>query len=183
MVTTLNLPQDMIDVDAFRALPSTEKSNYEEKIIEKILELNQGKGVTITAVIENTYFDRNSVSKYLEKLVAKRFAYKIIQGQTIVYHKNGRLVHHIFKRDIDIGDRSFSFKALFDGSEIVIFIQENKFFCFPVNSIYYIDQILTLSFYSWYYLIRNIRIYFQIILKEYRPSSYDYISGINSNIL
>lgn len=126
MTANLLVPQDLLDVEAFKKLPASEKSLYVEKVVEKILDLNQGSGVTIPSILESTEFDRGSVSKYLEKLVAKRVAYKVVQGQTIVYHKNGRLIHHIFKRDIDFGKRSFSFKALFDGKEILVYIQENK---------------------------------------------------------
>lgn len=126
MSRTLKLPEDMLEEEEFRELPSREKGKYEEKVLEKILDLNQDKGITIPDIESNTYFSYHSISKHLDKLVAKRIAYKVKQGNSIVYHKNGRLIHHIFKKNIDIGDRNYSFKALFDGSKILVFIQENK---------------------------------------------------------
>ena len=126
MVTMPNLPEELLEEEEFRHLPPTEKSHYAESALEKILDLNQDTGITISQLLENTYFERNTISKYLEKLVARRIAYKVVRGNTIVYHKNGRLIHHLFKKDMILSGRAFSFKALFDGKEILIFIQENK---------------------------------------------------------
>ncbi len=126
MPSILILPEDLLDEEQFSHLPPIEKSYYVEAALEKILELNQENGVTIRQVLDSTYFERNTVSKYLEKLVARRIGYKVVQGNTIVYHKNGRLIHHIIKKDVDLSGRSYSFKALFDGKELLLFIQENK---------------------------------------------------------
>ena len=126
MSRTIKVPDNLIDEEQFKNLPPSDKSLYMEKIIGQILDLNVNAGVTIRDVLDNTYFDRRGVSKYLEKQVARRFAYKVQQGKTIVYFKNGRLIHHLFNRNIELEDKLYSFKALFNGNQIMIYIQENR---------------------------------------------------------
>ena len=123
---SLTLPDNILEEEEIKAMPPTERSQYIERVIEKTLELNTEQGVTQESVYRTFKFDRRCISKHLELLVARRIAYKVIQGNGVVYFKNGRLLHHIFKKDIDLGKRSYSFKALFDGKDVLIYIQENK---------------------------------------------------------
>ncbi len=122
----IELPDGIFEDREVRAMPPSERNAYNEKTIEKILDMNTNRGISVEDVFKATNFDRRTISKHLELLVARRIAYKTIQGNTMLYYKNGRLIHHIFKKDIDLGKRSFSFKALFDGNEVLIYIQENK---------------------------------------------------------
>lgn len=122
----LKLPIDVEDEEEISKMPAILKSQYIEKTIEKVLELNSQTGVNVESIHNELHFDKRVISKHLEVLVARRRAYKMIHGNTVTYFINGRLLHHIFKDDLDIEDRSFSFKALFDGKGIMIYIQENK---------------------------------------------------------
>ena len=116
----------MLDAKAYEHLSPRDKSVYLERCLQEILNLNNERGVSIPQIIDSTYFDRKAVSKYLEKLVARRVAYKVQQGTTIIYHINGRLIHHLFQKTVPIGGRHYSFKALFDGNQVQLFIQEIK---------------------------------------------------------
>lgn len=126
MEPTIEIPENMLDEEAYNNLPIKDKSIYMEKTLQEILSLNKDTGVSISQILEETYFNRKSVSKYLEKLVARRVAYKIQQGVSIIYNLNGRLIHQLFQKNVPVGDRDYSFKALFDGKQISIFIQEIK---------------------------------------------------------
>lgn len=126
MTPTIKLPNEILEEKEYKHLSPQDKANYLERTMSKILDINTDTGVSIPLILENTYFDRKGISKYLEKLVAKRIAYKIQQGKTIIYFKNGRLIHHLFNKNIEIGNRLYSFKALFDGKQISIYIQESK---------------------------------------------------------
>jgi len=122
----VKIPNDLFDEKEIRAMPPSSRASYLEKVIEKIVELNNNVGVSVEAIFKATNFDRRTISKHLELLVARRIAYKVVQGNIVLYFKNGRLIHHIFKKDLDLNTRSFSFKALYDGNDILIYIQENK---------------------------------------------------------
>lgn len=126
MDPTLRTPKEMLDGKAYENLAPKDKSLYMEKVLQEILSLNNDRGISIPQMIESTYFDRKAISKYLEKLVARRVAYKVQQGNTIIYHINGRLIHHLFQKTVLIGNRNYSFKALFDGNQVLLFIQEIK---------------------------------------------------------
>jgi hypothetical protein len=122
----IKLPQDMLDKESYSNLPTNDKAAYAEKLIERVLDLNTDMGITVTQTAEATHADRKAIAKYLEKLVAKRIAYKVIQGNSIRYFKNGRLIHHLFNKDLALSDRDISFKALFDGRQVLVFIQEKR---------------------------------------------------------
>lgn len=126
MVPNTKTPDNILDEKAYNQLPPKDKPLYMEKILQEILVLNKDGGVTIPELLATTPFSRKGISKYLEKLVARRVAYKIQQGNTVVYNINGRLVHHVFQKNVIVGDRDYSFKALFDGKQVSIFIQEIK---------------------------------------------------------
>jgi len=126
MEPDIKSPKNILDEEAYEQLPSKDKALYLEKVLQDILILNKNTGVTIPTLLEIAPFSRKGISKYLEKLVARRVAYKIQQGNTIMYHINGRLIHHIFEKNITAGNRDYSFKALFDGKQVSIFIQEIK---------------------------------------------------------
>lgn len=123
---TVELPDDLLEKDEIKALPREERNQYLEDTIERVLELNSEKGVTAKELQEALNYDSRTISKKLEVLVAKRIAYKVVQGRSIRYFKNGRLVHPIFEDDLTLGDKVYSFKALFDGDDILVFIQENE---------------------------------------------------------
>lgn len=122
----MELPQDICGEDEIKAMPSIIRGQYIEKTIEKTLELNSDSGATVDEINRNLGFDKRVISKYLEVLVAKRSAYKVIRGNSITYFKNGKLIHHILNKDLIMKDRTFSFKALFDGKEVFLYIQENR---------------------------------------------------------
>lgn len=126
MDPNINIPKDMLDEKVYSHLAPKEKSEYMEATLQEILVLNKDIGITISNILAETYFDRKAVSKYLEKLVAKRIGYRVQRGKTIVYYINGRLIHHLFNKTVEVGNRHYSFKALFDGKQVSLFIQEIK---------------------------------------------------------
>ena len=122
----LNLPLDVEDGEEISKMPALIKSQYIENTIEKILDLNTETGVSVESIHTALHFDKRVISKHLEVLVARRRAYKMIHGNAITYFINGRLLHHIAKDDLDLDNRLFSFKALFDGKGVLLYVQENK---------------------------------------------------------
>ena len=83
----LNLPSNILDKEAYNALPTHEKEEYIHNFLKQILELNPN-GVTAPQIDNATYIGRSTVWHHLEILAARSQCFKVERGDTAVYHSN-----------------------------------------------------------------------------------------------
>jgi hypothetical protein len=84
------------------------------------------EGVTVSEVMKETSFNRVTVTKHLELLVATREAYKKERGIGTIYFRNGKLVHETDKISIACGRKIYDFFRLENPDGTFIYIQERE---------------------------------------------------------
>ena len=83
----INLPEKVLQREAFKALPAKEKEEYLRNLLSKILELNP-KGITISQIKEATGFTYSTIWHHLEVLSCTAQAHKVSIGNLDVFHPN-----------------------------------------------------------------------------------------------
>lgn len=121
----VKLPTDVLPASKFEVLPSTEKERYIRQALRTILELNRN-GVTAPQIHRATGFSRPTVWRHLEQMTATREAYKLDYGHTAVYYANGKMLHHLFKEDLKIDDRSYAFILVSNNFGEFVYLQEKR---------------------------------------------------------
>jgi len=122
---TLVAPKSILSPGEIKALKPNEREDYIRAVILDILRKNE-QGVTISEVIEATSFNRVTITKHLEYLVAVREAYKRERGIGTVYFKNGKLVHETDRSSITCGNKAYQFFRLQNPDGVFIYIQEQE---------------------------------------------------------
>lgn len=118
-------PDGILTNEKIKSLRPKDREEYTYNVVAEILRLNP-LGVTIPEVCEKTGFYRDTVSKHLEKMVSTREAYKIIRGQTIIYHKNGKVVHESDLKNLLNSNKFYTFYRLVNEEGNFIYIQEKE---------------------------------------------------------
>lgn len=99
-------------------------SKHVSRVIRELLQ-KHNNGLTIGNIKRETGFNKSTIEKHLLELVAINFAYRKKIGTAYVYYPNGRTMHSIIERDIEIGDKLYSFFRLGnDDEQNYIYIQE-----------------------------------------------------------
>jgi len=88
----INLPNDMLEKEAFKTLPAKEKEEYVTNLLKKILDLNED-GITISQIKEATGLTYSTIWHHLEILSCTSQAHKISRGNLDVYYHNGTSNH------------------------------------------------------------------------------------------
>jgi hypothetical protein len=83
----INLPQNMLEKDAYLALASNQKGEYIHNLLKEILNLNT-KGITVSQIDKATYIGRATIWHHLEILASRGACFKMDRGDTEVYHSN-----------------------------------------------------------------------------------------------
>jgi len=124
MVSILK-PQSVLKTKEIMSLgPSRRRTYIHNKIVE-ILDMNEN-GVTVSEVENATGFDKTTIWRHLENLVAIREAYKKKRGPLAIYYKNGRLGHPSYRETCKIGRKSYIFDKLENNDGEFILIQEKE---------------------------------------------------------
>jgi predicted transcriptional regulator len=123
--TELVYPKSVLRSEEIKALRPEEREDYVRAVILEILRKNEN-GVTISEVMNVTKFNRVTVTKHLEYLVATREAYKKERGIGTIYFKNGKLVHETDKLSISCDNRIYQFFRLENPDGVFIYIQEQE---------------------------------------------------------
>lgn len=122
----LKLPSDMFDEEKFKAMPAKDKKDYLRVILKKILELNPN-GITVSQINNAiSYYNKPVIWNHLENMVSTREAYSLEFGKTIVYYPNGKMVHPLFKEDIQISDKLYSIFLVRNDFGDFLYLQEKK---------------------------------------------------------
>jgi len=124
---TIKSPEIM-PFDEYKQLSPEDKERYVEYIVTKILELNNNQGIAIQDITNSHFFfHRHTVSRHLERLVAKRIAYKHPQdSRKARYYLNGRFVDSLLRENIKIGDKFYTFYYLKNQLGEYIYLQEKR---------------------------------------------------------
>jgi hypothetical protein len=118
-------PKSLLTQSEIKALRPNEREDYVRAAILEILRKND-RGVTVSEVMDSTLFNRVTITKHLEYLVAIREAYKIDRGIGTVYFKNGKIAHETDKLTISCGRKTYDFFKLENPEGIFIYIQEKE---------------------------------------------------------
>jgi hypothetical protein len=118
-------PKSLLTQNEIQALRPNEREDYVRAAILEILRKND-QGVSISEVMEATSFNRVTVTKHLEYLVAVREAYKRERGIGTLYFKNGKLAHETDKLSITCGRKTYEYFRLENPDGTFIYIQEKE---------------------------------------------------------
>lgn len=109
-----------------QALSPQERDFYIRNVILEILRLNDRQGITISQVVSATDFNRMTVGKHLDVLVAIGEAYKVQRGNLFIYYKNGKIVHETDFQSLALNDKSYTFYKLENNDGKFVYIQERE---------------------------------------------------------
>ncbi len=88
----VNLPDEVLEKEAFKTFPAKEKEEYISNLLKKILNLNDD-GVTISQIREATGMTYSTIWHHLEILSCTAQAHKISRGNLDIYYHNGTMSH------------------------------------------------------------------------------------------
>ncbi len=126
MKTPLKIPNTIFSPEKIQALPPKEKDFYIRNVILEILRLNTMKGITVSQLTETTGFNRMTLSKHLDVLVATGEAYRVQRGNLSIFYKNGKLVDESDMGSIIFSDKTYTFYKLENNEGSFIYIQEKE---------------------------------------------------------
>jgi len=121
----INVPKGLLKPEEINALKPQEREDYIRDVMLETLRKNE-QGVTISEVMNATSFNRVTVTKHLEHLVAIREAYKTERGIGTVYFKNGKLVRETDRFKVTCGHRMYEFFKLENPEGTFLYIQEQE---------------------------------------------------------
>jgi len=121
----ISTPKGLLEAEEINALKPQEREDYIRDVMLEILRKNE-RGVTISEVMDATSFNRVTVAKHLEHLVAIREAYKTERGIGTVYFKNGKLVRETDRFKVDCGNKIYEFFRLENPEGVFLYIQEQE---------------------------------------------------------
>jgi hypothetical protein len=121
----ISVPKSLLTPEEINALRPNEREDYIRAVMLDILSRNE-QGVTISEVMDATSFNRVTVTKHLEYLVAIREAYKRERGMGTVYFKNGKLVRETDKLSVSCDNKIYEFFKLENPDGVFIYIQEQE---------------------------------------------------------
>ena len=88
----INLPQELLQKEAFKSLPAKEKEEYIRNLLQKILQLNP-EGVTTSQIKEATGLTYSTIWHHLEFLSSTAQCHKVSHGNLDVYYPAGTAKH------------------------------------------------------------------------------------------
>ena len=114
---------DILSIDEYRSLAPQLRERYVYGAIREIVKMNPN-GVTLAQIITRVPFDRKTVSKHLEKLVAVNEAFTKSFGNTIAYYPNNRAIHPSSDEILSIGKKTFRFILIDNPLGKAFYVQE-----------------------------------------------------------
>ena len=122
---SLSLPVTMVKPEDVLSMSPKDRDKYMERVILQMLELNP-QGATISEIEKATRFNRATITKHLNRLLAVREAFKIQRGILSIYYKNGKVVHAKNIEHKFANDKRYSFFRLANEAGKSIYIQEKE---------------------------------------------------------
>lgn len=116
----------MLSPSEIQVLSPQERDFYIRNVVLEILKTNDRQGITVTQVVSATNFNRMTVGKHLDVLVAIGEAYRIQRGNLFIYYKNGKIVHETDFQSIVLNDKSYAFYKLENNDGKFMYIQEKE---------------------------------------------------------
>jgi DNA-binding transcriptional ArsR family regulator len=122
----LKIPRTILSPKKIEVLSPQEKDFYIRNVILEILRLNERRGITVSQIVSYTSFNRMTISKHLDILVATGEAYKIQRGNLFIYYKNGRIVHETDVESVVFLDKTYTLYKLENNEGKFIYLQEKE---------------------------------------------------------
>lgn len=122
----MKIPNTILTPKKVKVLSPQEKDFYIRNVILEILRLNDRRGISVSQIASATKFNRMTISKHLDILVATGEAYKIQRGNLFIYYKNGRIVHETDVKSIVFFDKTYTLYKLENNEGKFIYIQEKE---------------------------------------------------------
>lgn len=119
---TINLPKELLQKEAFKALPAKEKEEYVGNLLKKILELNT-EGITISQIKEATGLTYSTIWHHLEVLSCTAQSHKISRGNLDVYYPTGKVSH---LNDYTIGKVQYALSTVENNEGQFVCIHEKR---------------------------------------------------------
>lgn len=120
------VPKTTLSPEKIQVLSPQEKDFYIRNVILEILRLNDRRGVTVSQIASTTKFNRMTISKHLDILVAIGEAYKVQRGNLFIFYKNGKIVHESDIESIVFVDKTYTFYKLENNEGKFVYIQEKE---------------------------------------------------------
>ena len=122
----IEVPRTILSQNKIQVLSPQERDFYIRNVILEILKLNEQRGITVSQVASVTNFNRMTISKHLDILVALGEAYKIQRSNLFIYYKNGKIVHATDVQSTVFNDKTYTFYKLENNEGKFIYIQERE---------------------------------------------------------
>lgn len=126
MRSRIAIPKTVLCPNEIQVLSPQERDFYIRNVVLEVLRLNDRQGITISQVVSATNFNRMTVGKHLDVLVAIGEAYKVQRGNLFIYYKNGKIVHETDLQSIVLNDKIYTFYKLENNDGKFIYIQEKE---------------------------------------------------------
>jgi predicted transcriptional regulator len=126
MRSRITIPKTVLSPPEIQVLSPQERDFYIRNVVLEVLRLNDRQGITISQVVSATNFNRMTVGKHLDVLVAIGEAYKVQRGNLFIYYKNGKIVHETDLQSIVLDDKIYTLYKLENNDGKFIYIQEKE---------------------------------------------------------
>jgi len=126
MRSRIAIPKTVLSPTEIQVLSPQERDFYIRNVILEVLRLNDRQGIIISQVVSATNFNRMTVGKHLDVLVAIGEAYKVQRGNLFIYYKNGKIVHETDLQSIVLNDKIYTLYRLENNDGQFIYIQEKE---------------------------------------------------------
>lgn len=122
----ITVPKTVLSPQEIQVLSPQERDFYIRNVVLEILRSNDRQGITVSQVVSATNFNRMTVGKHLDVLVAIGEAYKVQRGNLFIYYKNGKIVHETDFQSIALSDKTYTFYRLENNDGNFVYIQEKE---------------------------------------------------------
>lgn len=126
MKRRLAFPRTILSQNEIQVLSPQERDFYIRNVILEMLKLNDRQGITVSQIVSATNFNRMTISKHLDILVAIGEAYKIQRGNLFIYYKNGKIVHETDVQSVVYSEKNYTFYKLENNEGKFVYIQEKE---------------------------------------------------------
>jgi repressor of nif and glnA expression len=135
----LNLPKNIYSFKELRVLSNEDRRRYFTSFLLETLKQNPDGLMASELQVElkrrGYHYSELTLRKYLDLLVAHREAYTTQHGLSIVYHLNGKLMWDKLKKNINLGNVSYSLYEIDNPRGKFVFIQEKEKDSFNIENV------------------------------------------------
>lgn len=107
-------------------MPPQLKEKETAKAIKEFVVLNKKTGITINDIETNSYFERHTISRYLNKMALTGEIYANQEVKPALFFPNGNVVDPLSESNVEIGGKFYTLYKLHNQFGDYYYVQEKR---------------------------------------------------------